>query len=312
MGQGEKLWPPFTSEKDNCSVGAERGIMIMKKTEVTNLSRPYISVNNSFGGNQSWFENIEKTHKGKTIKNYGCGLIGGSDILLYLTKGAAGREFGMKNLSNEAVKSAGVSSSGVSSESYMDYILNMEKKYFHILPWFGISGILLAWNMNMYFLLHGKEIIKLRGHNYHARWCVMPHNLLKKIKEMLSNDIPVVIAIGPGFFRKNKIIFYGKNEQKDGKIIFKPLTKTKDHYVTITGVTEYKTTDKNLQDGFETVNEKKSLSETVTYDNIVMLEISSWGKKYYINFQEYLDYVKKNDNYYFSNILYIKPVGKHK
>ena len=40
--------------------------------------------------------------------------------------------------------------------------------------------------------------------------------------------------------------------------------------------------------------------------NKTMLEISSWGKKYYVNYNDYLDYVKKNDNFYFSNILYIK------
>jgi hypothetical protein len=49
--------------------------------------------------------------------------------------------------------------------------------------------------------------------------------------------------------------------------------------------------------------EKKDNADS---QNKIMLEISSWGKKYYVNYNDYRDYVKKNDNYYFSNILYIK------
>ena len=94
-----------------------------------------------------------------------------------------------------------------------------------------------------------------------------------------SNDIPVIISIGPGFFRKQKVKFYNC-EEKDGKLKFKPVTQTKDHYVTITGVLET--------------------------ENVTMMEISSWGKKYYVNWEEYKRYVRKYDNYYFSNILYIK------
>ena len=63
---------------------------------------------------------------------------------------------------------------------------------------------------------------------------------------------------------------------------YKVATSTRDHYVTITGIIESKE------------------------DNITLLEISSWGKKYYIRYDEYRNFVKKCDNFYFSNILYIK------
>ena len=62
------------------------------------------------------------------------------------------------------------------------------------------------------------------------------------------------------------------------------------HYVTVTGVEEYSTSDGTK----------------------IMLEISSWGRKYYVNYDEYLEYVRKNDNFYFSNILYIKKKIKKK
>ena len=37
-----------------------------------------------------------------------------------------------------------------------------------------------------------------------------------------------------------------------------------------------------------------------------ILEISSWGCKYYINYEEYIEFVDKNSNYVFNNIVYIE------
>ena len=55
---------------------------------------------------------------------------------------------------------------------------------------------------------------------------------------------------------------------------------TKDHYVTITGLLE---------------------DEEHTY-----FEISSWGRKYFIDYNEFDSYVRKHDNYIFSNIMWIR------
>ena len=45
------------------------------------LKYPYVAVMKdgklSYGGNQSWFQ-------GKILKKYGCGVIAGTDVLLYL------------------------------------------------------------------------------------------------------------------------------------------------------------------------------------------------------------------------------------
>ena len=112
---------------------------IKSKLNITSLSKPYVSVNGSFGGDQSWLEKAEGTRKGNVLKNYGCGLIAASDILMYLMGG-------MEHVINPTGEK--------SMSSYEDYILTMERKYFRILPILGISGVLLAWNLNMYFLLH--------------------------------------------------------------------------------------------------------------------------------------------------------------
>ena len=37
-----------------------------------------------------------------------------------------------------------------------------------------------------------------------------------------------------------------------------------------------------------------------------MLEISSWGKKYYINYDEYIELVDLHSNYFMCNILYVQ------
>ncbi|MCR5543123.1 MAG: hypothetical protein K6F55_03165 [Eubacterium sp.] len=229
------------------------------------LTKSYINVNGSFGGNQGWFasDKSNSTWKERAINGYGCGLVGAADVLLYI-------------LGNAAIP-AGTTLN--KREDYMAYLNRLEKKYFHIFPKLGLSGILLSLGLNLYFLIHRRQIKKETGCTYRARWAVRPSKLLDRIKEMLGNDIPVIISIGPGFFRKQKVKFYNC-EEKDGKLKFKPVTQTKDHYVTITGILET--------------------------ENVTMLEISSWGKKYYVNWEEYKRYVRKYDNYYFSNILYIK------
>ena len=253
------------------------GELIKSKLNMTSLRNPYVSIDGSFGGNQGWMEKAEGTRKGKVLKNYGCGLIAASDILMYMM---GGMEHVIKQ-SGERVPL-----------TYKNYIITMERKYFHILPVLGISGVLLAWNLNMYFLLHKKEIKARTGSSYRAHWFVLPGQMLSRIKEMISNDIPVLIAIGPGMFRKNKVNLYNKSTDGNGRTIFKPVTKTKDHYVTITGIIETSKGDK--------------VDQADVDDGIVMLEISSWGRKYYVNYNEYVNYVKKNDNWYFSNMLYIK------
>ena len=45
---------------------------------------------------------------------------------------------------------------------------------------------------------------------------------------------------------------------------------------------------------------------TAAAEPVEMLRISSWGHEYYVNYNEYMDHVKKNDNFLFSNILYIR------
>ncbi len=274
----------------------------MKITNKTFLKKEYISVEGSYGGNQRWLR--KDADKANTLSDYGCGLISANDVLLHLSD----------------------KSNNTSKEKYIAAIREMNRRYFHVLPFLGVSGIMLSFYMRIYFFMHRKHFDK----RYKVRWGVLPKKQLNCIKEMIENDIPVILSIGPGLIRgrKKELPLYslkqftvpdtnktspnknsddtnnlindnisskandltndninnGTNDRISDNIEFTQVNSVKDHYVNITGVIE---------------------CEGSNYTP--MLEISSWGKKYYINYNEYRDFVKRHDNYLFSNILYIHP-----
>jgi len=59
-----------------------------------------------------------------------------------------------------------------------------------------------------------------------------------------------------------------------------------DHYVTVTGCLELGAAGENSPAG-------------------KWLRISSWGGEYYVNYIEYMEHVRKYDNFLFSSLLYI-------
>ena len=234
------------------------------------LKKEYISVDGSFGGNQRWLR--KDADKANTLSDYGCGLISANDVLLHISDKA----------------------NSTSKEKYIAAICKMNRRYFHVLPFLGVSGIMLSFYMRIYLFMHRKHF----GKRYKVRWGVLPKRQFACIKEMLENDIPVVLSIGPGLIRgrKKELPLYSLNESENSgtnktydikgrdaindNIDFTQVNSVKDHYVNVTGIIET--------------------------ENSTMLEISSWGKRYYIDYNEYRDFVRKHDNYLFSNILYIK------
>ncbi len=116
----------------------------------------------------------------------------------------------------------------------------------------GISGIRLRLRFNR---LARRERWELR-----SVWGLSAGRLYGRIEEMLKQDIPVILCIPMMLFKRNK---------KDGLAFYRWADEWKKeamvsaHYVTVTGI----------------VRESGS-SE-------IFFEISSWGKKYYINWKEY-------------------------
>ena len=180
--------------------------IILNEFEEVNLSKNYIKVENSFGGNQGWSNK-------KLISDYGCGLIAFNDAVLYMKDGVR-RTFGSK-------------------ENYLTRLDMIKKDYFKFWFWHGIPGIFLSLAMNRFF----------KGNNmpYKARWGVLPWNLKRRIREMIQQmDVPAIISVGPGYLNKRRVTLYERISDNT----FQESNSTKGHYMMVTGFIEEPGTEK--------------------------------------------------------------------
>lgn len=220
------------------------------------LKYPYVAVMKegslSYGGNQGWFSR-------KVLRKYGCGVIAGTDTLLYLSLHkdyCRGKEF-KKEEDNNGIWE---------EEKYQELVRTMQRRYFPLIPGFGMPVWFLSAGMNHYFR---KSRIPLK-----VSFGVLGRNIWNRTAAMLAHDIPVILAIGPNlslFRRKNKLNFYMK---KGEEYVFS--CQAAAHFVTVTAM-----------EG-------------------AYLKISSWGKEYFISMEEYLEYAKKHSSFLTCNIFYIR------
>ena len=143
---------------------------------------------------------------------------------------------------------------------------SLQCAYLPMVPPFGINGLVLAGGLNLYCLLHR---IPLR-----FRWNMRKKNLWQMIRQGLEQDLPVVLAIGPklpAFWKKGGLQLYRKRGDS-----FCPATAVSGHYVTVTAMDEE------------------------------WLEVSSWGKKYYIRRDEYLRYGETHSLFFAHNALAVR------
>lgn len=141
------------------------------------------------------------------------------------------------------------------------------RRYFPLIPGHGINGVMLAIGLNRLF--------RRRGLPYRAAWAFSGDRLWERVREMLERDVPVILSIGPNFpliWRKDRLPFYSR--RADGNFVRS--SSAKSHYVTVTG----------LDDSW--------------------VRISSWGREFFLNRQEYDAFVKQHSTPLFSNILYVK------
>lgn len=113
----------------------------------------------------------------------------------------------------------------------------------------------------------------------HASWNGLHghKSMLEKMEIMIKNDYPVIWSL---YSKKNKITLYTFDE-KSGDFI--PATSTNNHYVNAIGI----------------IHDPSTNHQT-------MIKISSWGRIYYVDYNEYLDYVGKSlISSYCSNIILI-------
>lgn len=245
-------------------------------------SEPWVNEGNvfygttlSYGGSQMWFSDIANEDwwsTGYIIENFGCGLVSTADILLYLS---------LKDGKYETAKTDLISfdsSNNVDYDSYIGYIYQMNAAYLPVPRWIGKLGPDIAFGIDCYSLFNGLGL--------NAKWCTSKDKMLPRIIEMLDDDIPITLGIYTS--KDEGINFYALDPQANdpynltlnGDKAYS--NKVNSHYVTITGM----------------------LIDDVK--NQTILEISSWGRKYYINYEEYIEFVDKNSNYVFNNIVYIE------
>ncbi len=266
------------------------------------LRYPYLSVKTdnaySYGGNQNWSGS-------RAVRRYGCGVVGMGDVILYL---------GLHQLSFDTDLFYGMAREDgyLSFPRYERYLRKISKRYVRIIPGMGVPGFLLPAAFNKYFrqyridlkakwcVSQAKLLSRIERYvriipgmgvpgfllpaafnkyfrqyriDLKAKWCVSQAKLLSRIEESLSRDIPVILSVGQNipFWRKKKLCFY---RQENGSYL--PDTETKAHFVVVTG----------LENGY--------------------LQVSSWGREYYISWAEYRNYVKKYSSFLISNICLIE------
>lgn len=132
---------------------------------------------------------------------------------------------------------------------------------------FGTTGRVIAWGLNRCFAKYG---LPLR-----ARWGVGWDSLFETIAAMLQNDLPVVLAVGQNFpfpWGRHRMKFYVA--APDGQ--YRSAARTKAHFVNVTAIEE----------GW--------------------MQVSSWGRVYYISCEEYRQYALRHSCRRFCNILYLK------
>ena len=220
------------------------------------LKHNYISVSSkyglSYGGNQMRSDS-------SVIVSSGCGLVAALDVLLYLYRyhgGGRVDEFAAMQLD-------GV----ISLNEYEACLRWLNHRYFPLIPRFGMNGIALAAGMNLFLLRHKMP--------FRTVWGVRESRLWNTIDDMLEQDIPVIMAVGPNFpqfWHKNNASFYSK--RADGSYVLAAGTRA--HFVIVTGSDDQ------------------------------WLRISSWGKMYYVNKREFSQYVHDNSINFLSSVLKIE------
>lgn len=206
--------------------------------------------NVTYGGSQKLSDN-------KVIQSSGCGLVAACDLFLYMHRNLEGC---CCNLF------ASLPSSGPVNINEYNGLLKSLRAYFPLIPNYGINGLMLCLGINAFFIRYAFP--------YKAAWGIRADKLWERIEKMLSQDIPVIISIGPNLSlsrQKYKADLY--TEKKDGELIRS--AKVCAHYMTLTAIDEE------------------------------WLTVSSWGRKYYIRRCDYQIYVKHHSSSLFSNIVYI-------
>ncbi len=267
--------------------------MPFKNNIVTQLSAPdYVPVMReaqpSYGGSQMWFSAVRRFNKDYILYHYGCGTIATADLLLYLSRRK-------KTMKTPVTALALDMEENIVYPNYTSYVRLIHDQYTKTLPFLAVLGPAAASAINTYSDSYGL------GLQAAWKWTLNYYDMYDLIEEMLQKDIPVILSIGPNtpkLWGKKGIPFYELREidydstiptgtegtaERSKPYYYKAVKyDINGHYVTVTGLIKDELTGR------------------------IMLRISSWGSPYYINYEEYRDYVENVGGTYTSSLVYIK------
>ena len=223
---------------------------------MTGLQNPYISV--EYAGRPSFGGDPQRC-RDRILQRCGCGVVAALDALLYLNCWHSDVRI------PEFAELTAVSP--LPQPSYERALETLRRAYFPLFYPFGMNGLTLSIGMNLFFKRHGLP--------YKARWSVPKAELWQRMEEMLEQDIPVIMAVGPNFPRfwmKKKASFC--RVTAEGRYV--PSVSAMAHFVTATGL------------------------------DAEWIELSSWGGRYYMSREEFARYTKECSNSLLCSILYME------
>lgn len=245
----------------------------------------YLRVGGLHGGNQGWWEtragNSSSAKKGdERMGKMGCGVIAVTDFELYL-----GQQRGYSAPKNP-YKCIGTGAE-INKKDYMNYTdYNRTHIYYldgnakrgaalnliaGVLPWDMEKGIKSYLNHNNYPYNKVKWAPVYMGKDW------LKNITARKIEAMISKNLPVVFSYYSTDKRDKIKLYFGKEGAETKKGSYRTINN---HYMTIIGYS-------------------KSGGNGKSYSYV--LKVVSWGKIYYINYDEYAEKLS-----YFSNILEVR------
>lgn len=157
-------------------------------------------------------------------------------------------------------------------DSYKKAFNKASKLTFWIPVKFGLSFIQQA--LGLFIQL------KIYRMPYRNHWCFSKKKMFDRVRIMLKNDIPVILCIPRVHGKKASTDLLPMYNEKAVRT-----NGTNGHFVVVTGICQDETSSK------------------------LYFEISSWGCRYYIEYSEYLHFLKHHFNGLLGNIMYIRKTS---
>lgn len=262
-------------------------VVIMQISQNISIAEDYVHVQTedrcTCGGNQGWFHDHIK-NKNTRLENGGCGLVASCDLILYLLKRKINYSMDTEEMTLHEKRRTFIPRSfiahplePINREAYVQFLRKTSMLRYPIFPKLG--------SFNFEVLLYVNRMLRKINDERHLHflWNNTKANRTRIIKEQLSLRNPVILILGQHFFRfgcKKGVHFYRMEKDHTLTLAAKDIFC---HFVTITGIYYPEDASKSMY-----------------------LEITSWGKQYYIDYEQLCDYIKKYSMPWYTGIFYLK------